>query len=265
MIPPEDLDSRNRTVCGTIDMGVYEVHPQPPIAVSSSSNPSVGGTAVSFTANVSGNCNVPTGTLTFYDGSTALGTQILSAGASASLTTSSLTVGSHNITVGYAGDFNFDPSTSATLVQVVTGYPTATTLAVSPNPANAFGPITLSSTVTSSFGVPNGTVTFTAGGAVLATVTLNVNGQATTTISSLGAGTYSIVATYSATTNYAASSSAAVSETVAGAASLTALSATPNPAAAGQNVSFTATVRAAQGPVVPIRIRAARSCLPLAC
>ena len=250
-LPNADLDDKARTVCGMIDMGVYEVHPQPPITVTSSQNPSVGGTAVNFTANFTGNCNVPTGTVTFYDGATLLGTQTLSAGASASLTTSALTVGSHNITVGYPGDFNFDASTSATLVQVVTGYPTATTLTVSPNPANAFGSITLSSGVTSGFGVPNGTVTFTAGGTVLATATLNANGQATATISSLGAGSYPIVATYSATTTYASSSSASVNETVVGAESITALSATPNPAAAGQTVNFTVTVKAAQGSVIP--------------
>ena len=251
MIPPEDLDSRNRTVCGTIDMGVYEVHPQPATVVTSSNNPSVGGTAVTFTANVPGNCNVPTGTVTFYDGSTVLGTETLSSGATASITTSSLTVGSHNITVAYSGDFNFDRSTSATLVQVVTGYPTATTLTVSPNPVNAFGPITLGSTVTSNFGQPGGAVTFSAGGTVLATATLNASGQATAIISSLGAGTYSIVATYSATTTYATSSSVAVVETVVGAESVTALSANPNPAVAGQTVSFFANVRAAQGNAVP--------------
>ena len=187
-LPSADLNGKARTVCGAVDMGAYELHPQPPIFVTSMQNPSVGGAAVTFTANLTGNCNIPMGTVTYYDGATPLGTQTLSAGAFASLATTALTVGSHNITVGYPGDFNFDASTSATLVQVVTGYPTTTTLAVLPNPANAFAPIALSSTVTSIVGVPNGTVTFTAGGAVLATATLNANGQATATISSLGAG-----------------------------------------------------------------------------
>ena len=250
-LPFADLDGKARTVCGRVDMGAYELHPKPPIAVTSSQNPSVGGTDVTFTANLTGNCNMPTGTVTFYDGATPLGTQTLSTGASASFTTSALTVGLHNITVGYPGDFNFEASSSAMLVQVVTGYPTTTTLATSPNPASAFGPITLSSTVTASVSVPHGTVTFTAGGTILATATLTANGQAMATITSLGTGSYTIVATYTATTTYAASSSAAVNETVVGAESVTVLSATPKPATAGQTVNFTATVKAAQGSAIP--------------
>jgi parallel beta-helix repeat protein/putative cofactor-binding repeat protein len=115
MIPAADLAGKNRTVCGRIDMGVYELHPQPSIAVTSSNNPSVGGTSVTFNTQVPGNCNIPTGTVTFMDGSTVLGTVTLTPGAAASLTTSSLTVGTHTITVTYPGDFNFDPSISSPL------------------------------------------------------------------------------------------------------------------------------------------------------
>ncbi len=253
-LPSADLDGKARTVCNTVDMGTYEVRPRPALALTSSNNPSTGGTSVTFAANIPGNCNVPTGSVTFFDGATVFSTEALSpssASARASITTASLTVGSHNITVGYSGDFNFDASTSAMLVQVVAGYPTATTFAVSPNSANAFAPITLSSTVNSNSGTPPGTVTFTAGRTVLATATLNANGQATATISTLGAGTYSIVAIYSPTVDYAASSSVPVVETVVGAESVTALSASPNPALVGQNVTFAATVKAAQGSAFP--------------
>ncbi len=185
MIPATDLAGKNRTVCGTIDMGVYEVHPQPATVVTSSNNPSVGGTSVTFTAHVPGNCNIPTGTVTFMDGTNALGTVALSAGASATLTTSSLTVGTHIITVTYPGDFNFDASTSAPLTQVVTGYPTSMILTVIPNPADAFAPIQLISTVSSQFGKPTGSVVFTAGATTLATAPLNGSGNASVTISTL--------------------------------------------------------------------------------
>ena len=232
-------------------MGVYEVHPRPATVVTSSNNPSVGGTAVTFTATVPGNCNVPSGTATFLDGTTSLGTVTLNSSAIASVTTSSLTVGTHTITVTYPGDFNFYKSTSAPLTQVVTGYPTATTLSVSPNPVGAFTPITLTSTVSSSFGQPTGTVVFTAGGQTLATAPVSANGLATATISTLGAGSYSIVATYQETTTYASSSSAAVNETVVGAESVTSLNVSPNPSAAGQIALLTATVRAARGTMIP--------------
>jgi hypothetical protein len=216
LIPAVDLAGKNRTVCGTIDMGAYEVHPQPAITITSSNNPSVGGTSVTFNTQIPGNCNIPTGTVTFMDGTTALGTVTLSAGASASLTTSSLTVGNHTITVTYPGDFNFDASTSPALIQVVTGYPSSTTLTVTPNPADAFAPIQLTSVVSSPFGKPTGSVTFTANGKTLATAPINGSGGASVTISTLGAGTYSIVATYSADVNFAASSSATIVETVIG-------------------------------------------------
>jgi hypothetical protein len=244
MIPPDDLDNRARTVCGTIDMGVYEIHPQPATVITSSNNPSVGGTSVTFTAKVPANCHVPTGTVTFLDGATVLGTVLLDASAMASLSTSALTVGSHNITVTYPGDFNFDPSTSAPFVQVVTGYPTATTLVqVTPNPAQAFQAITLSASVSSQFGTPGGTVSFLAGTTLLGTATVNAGGQAVMTTNQLGAGTYNVTAVYTATTQYASSTSPVVVEIVLGAASTTALASTPNPSAFGQTVTFTATVK----------------------
>jgi hypothetical protein len=57
--------------------------------------------------------------MTFYDGSTVLGTDTLNGGGKATFKTSTLAVGSHAITVVYAGDANFAGSTSPSLVQVV--------------------------------------------------------------------------------------------------------------------------------------------------
>jgi hypothetical protein len=243
-LPPTDLDGKNRTVCGKVDMGVYEVHPQPPIALTSSPNPSVGGSDVTFTATLTGNCNVPTGLVTFLDGTTVLGTGTLNGSAVATYTTSALTVGSHNITATYPGDFNFDASTSNLVVQVVTGYPTATTLTVSPNPATAFQTITLSSAVSSQFGSPTGTVAFFAGTTLLTNATVNSSGLATATIDTLGAGSYDISAVYQATTNFATSRSPVVVEVVNGAPTTTVLASSLNPSAFGQSVTFTAKVAA---------------------
>ncbi|WP_187142987.1 Ig-like domain repeat protein [Terriglobus albidus] len=59
----------------------------------------------------------PTGTVTFLDGTTVLGTaQTLSSGI-ASVTISSLAAGSHNLTAAYSGDTNFNASISSALVQ----------------------------------------------------------------------------------------------------------------------------------------------------
>lgn len=250
-LPPADLDSKNRTVCGKIDMGAYEKHPIPPVTLTSSPNPSVGGTTVTFQVNVKGNCNVPTGTITVLDGQTAIGTTKLDADGNATFATASLSVGTHTITVTYPGDFNFDQSTSNTVTQVVTGTPTATLLHVMPNPAVAFQPITFSATVTSNLVVPTGTVTFYAGNQALATATLNGSGTAVATVSTLGAGTYSITAVYNASVDYGGSTSALVTLVVNGATTTTGLSSAPNPSTFGQLVTFTAVVTASPSTASP--------------
>jgi sugar lactone lactonase YvrE len=105
---------------------------------SSPNNTSVFGQPVTFTATVavvSPGTGTPTGTVTFLDGSTTLGTGTLSGGV-ATLTLPSppppfftpggplllgpLSVGTHSITAVYSGDANDLPSTSTLLTQVVT-------------------------------------------------------------------------------------------------------------------------------------------------
>ena len=90
--------------------------------VASNLNPSVVGQTVTFTATVAstGSFNVvPTGTVTFYDGTTTLGSGILSAGV-ATFATSTLTAGTHNITASYGATATTNASTSVILAQVVT-------------------------------------------------------------------------------------------------------------------------------------------------
>jgi hypothetical protein len=62
---------------------------------------------------------VPTGTVTFLDGSTVLGTASLDATGAASLFIETLTPGKHTLTIVYSGDGNFQGSTSAPLVLTV--------------------------------------------------------------------------------------------------------------------------------------------------
>jgi hypothetical protein len=72
--------------------------------------------SVKLTATVTGkNSSPPQLTVTFYDGSTALGTVTLTVGSkssTATLTTSFGSAGKHNITAKYNGDYNDQPSTS---------------------------------------------------------------------------------------------------------------------------------------------------------
>lgn len=252
MIPPTDLAGKNRTVCGTIDIGVYQVHPEPPIALTVSPNPAPGQSNVTLTATLTGNCNIPTGLITFMDGATVLGTAMLNGGAVASFSTSFLFVGTHFLTASYPGDFNFHGSTSDAVTEVITGPPTKTVLSVSPNPALPLQLITMSATVSSAYTVPAGTITFMAEGKALAPpLTASANGSASATISTLGAGTYSITAVYSGSTEYASSTSNAVLEVVNGAPTTTTLTSSLDPSSYGQSVTFTAAVAAPQSATTP--------------
>lgn len=86
-------------------------------AVTSNLTPAMTGSAVTFTATVSG--GTPTGSVTFYDGPTPLGTSPLNGSFQATLTRSNLTAGTHTISAQYAGDPSHATSTSASLSQVL--------------------------------------------------------------------------------------------------------------------------------------------------
>jgi hypothetical protein len=91
--------------------------------LSSSNTSVVVGTPVTFTASVlSATTGIPTGSIQFFDGSTALGTVALNQSV-ATLTTSSLSVGSHSITASYGGDTDFVRSLSSAVSQQVVARP----------------------------------------------------------------------------------------------------------------------------------------------
>src|SRR5205823_4066431 len=94
---------------------------------------SVYGQNVTFTLAVGPSLSgTPTGAVTFMDGTTTLGTVAVS-GGQASFMSNTLASGVHSITAVYSGDANFNPHTSAALVQTVTPAPTTTTLNSSSN------------------------------------------------------------------------------------------------------------------------------------
>ncbi|MCU1343607.1 MAG: hypothetical protein JWN92_3030, partial [Candidatus Acidoferrum typicum] len=88
-------------------------------ALASSQNPIIGGQAATFTATVTTAGVAPTGTVTFLDGNSPLGTGTLNSSAVATFTTSALIVASHSITARYEGDVNSLTSISSGLTEVV--------------------------------------------------------------------------------------------------------------------------------------------------
>jgi Bacterial Ig-like domain (group 3) len=89
----------------------------PTLTLGSSDSPSTYGDPVVFTATISSG---PTGTITFFDGSDAIsiGTANIN-GTTATLTTSTLTAGSHLITASWLGNGNYGAVTSAAITQLV--------------------------------------------------------------------------------------------------------------------------------------------------
>ena len=75
----------------------------PIVSLASSSPTSTFGDVVTFTATVSSTTSTPTGTVTFKEGGTTLGTGILSGGM-ATYDPSTLSVGNHVIAAAYSGD-----------------------------------------------------------------------------------------------------------------------------------------------------------------
>jgi hypothetical protein len=91
------------------------------IAVTSSSSTVFLGQPVTLTAQVNPvapSSGTPAGTVQFLDNGVAIGSPVTLSGGSASLTTSALTVGAHNITASYSGDSCFAAATTPTALTV---------------------------------------------------------------------------------------------------------------------------------------------------
>lgn len=208
--------------------------------LSSSRNPSAIGQFVTYTATVisgygSGNkhdSGFPTGTVTFNDGSTTICTSVpVSAGPNGSSTATCtsptyLVTGMHPITAVFTNtDGNFADSTSSVLDQVVqAGRKSATIMTSWPNPSVVGFPVVLTANVLGTPSVPSGptptgTVTFYSGTpftshAALGTQTLNSNGKATLTISTLPAGSDDLFAVYNGDPAFAPSTSPVIVQVV---------------------------------------------------
>jgi hypothetical protein len=221
----------------------------PTLAVTSSVNPSVTGQIVTFTLTASGAMGAPTGSVTFLDGATALGTATLSSG-SATLSVSLPATGSaHSITASYADDSSYNAGTSPAISQTVNAASTTTTVTASSNPALAGSSVTFTATVAVTSpgqGTATGNITFYDGGVAIGTAALSA-GAASFSTSSLSVGPHSITASFAGSAAFAASSSATFSETISSTGTSTALTSSLNPSVLGQAIVLTATVTSAGG------------------
>ena len=198
------------------------------VVLSSSANPSTYTQSVIFTATLPSG---KTGTVTFLDGSTSIGTGVIF-GSTATFTTSTLLVGSHNITAKFSSD------TSNVLLQVVNK--TTPTVTVSTPGSTTFGQsVTITASVPSG---PTGTITISSGGVTLGSGAITAsNGTVTVTTTTLPVGSDSITATYNGDANYN-SAVGTVAQTVAKANPTSSLTSSPNPSLTGSPVTFTDTL-----------------------
>jgi hypothetical protein len=213
-------------------------------ALNASPNPALPAQTVTLTATISPTpTGSPLGTVSFYDGATLIGTGTVNSSGVATLTTSTLSSGSHSLTAAYSGNSLFGTSTSSPVTENVNLNSTTTALAAVPKPALAGQTVTLTATISPTpTGSPLGTVSFYDGATLIGTASVNSSGVATLTTSTLSTGSHSLTAAYSGNSLFATSTSSPASETVNLNSTTTALSPSPNPALAGQTVTLTATI-----------------------
>ena len=208
----------------------------------------VKGQPATFTATVGlwGGGVPQSGTVTFKDGATVIGSAPIAPNGTAALTTAALGVGSHPVTATFSGP-GYSTVTSASVTETVSKAATTTALASSVNPSVAFAPVTLTPTVTVNApgaGTPTGTVTFTDGTTTLGTAAVGANGTATLTVSSFVPGPHSLTAAYGGSADNTASTSGALTQTVNQAATTSAVTSSAPTIRRNTTVTFTAVVAA---------------------
>ncbi len=222
---------------------VFKLSPEANVALTSSPNPSYVQQSVTFSVTVSGSISgpTPTGSVTFKEGTTALGTVTLADGQ-ASFTAKFTKVGKTLIVASYSGDQNYKARNSTPLDQIVLKKNATSTAVVSSlNPSIYGQAVTLTATVSSAGPSPTGIVGFKNGTRSLGTASLS-GGVALLTTSTLPAGTLAITAHYGGDAASNPSTSPALTQVVNQGASSTALVSSVDPSVVGKTVRFTATV-----------------------
>jgi hypothetical protein len=219
------------------------------------------GSAITFTATITGTPASPTGTVTFtdftYNGTAPVNTTLasnvpLNSNGMASVTTSSLAAGggfrgSHFITAAYSGDGSH-AATSVTMVQKIHANATTLVLNSSASPTGFGQTVTFTANVSaipSGAGTPTGMVTFQDGGTIIGQAPLNSSGVVAVSTSGLAPGSHNVLATYASDIQFAASSGSVIQVIQNGTA--TALTSTSNPASFGQTIFFDAAVTPTNG------------------
>jgi hypothetical protein len=177
-------------------------------------NSAVFGQQVGLTATVTSAAGTPTGTVTFFDGTTVLDEVALDPNGQAELTLK-LAVGTHALRAVFAGTGGFTGSQAA-LSETVNKAGTTTALSVDQG-LLADGLVFLTATVAPiapGAGVPTGVVTFFEGTKVLGTGVVYANGQASLFLFNLPKGKHTLTASYGGDGNFLTSTSDPLTVTI---------------------------------------------------
>jgi len=221
--------------------------------LTASPNPPTGGSPVTLTAVTADGllAQGQTGTVTFYDGTTSLGTGSLT-GDTATLSTTLSPGKTHSLTAVYGGDSNWLASTSSVLGLTAGTIPSTTGLSSSTYASTYGSNVTFTATVAANSSAtttltPTGLVSFYANGTLLGTGTL-ASGVASYSTTALPVGLESITATYAGDTNFAASTSTVYNGvTVSAATGTLTASISPSPTPYGSTATITATLTLSGG------------------
>jgi hypothetical protein len=190
---------------GRVRVGAVVVLPSTTILTATGQ---VGG-ATTLTAAVSGSGAVPTGSVTFTDGSTTLGSAALDPSGRAVLATT-LPRGGHSLGAAYGGSARYAPS-QATASLTVQGYATATSLTTNAKGSVKAGkPVPLVVGVTGAGAAATGTVALYDGADQVATGVLSA-GKVTVTWTPSARGAHSLTARYLGDASHEPSTSAPLS------------------------------------------------------
>ena len=216
-------------------------------------NPAFLGQALTLTANVTPSvtttpADVLTGSVTFYSGTTALGTVPLQSTGNAIYTFAASTLGTDTFTCVYSGDNNNLTSSCAAVTDTVSEYASTGTLASAPNPSVISQSVGITATlapVAGQNGAPaigaGNIVTFFNNGTQIGTATTNAAGVATFNTPNLPVGNNVLTCTYTVA-NFTGTTCAPITQVVTLLGTSVNLASSANPVFINNQTTLTALV-----------------------
>jgi hypothetical protein len=182
------------------------------VALVASPSPSQAGQKVTLTATVTQSqkyASLPTGSVTFEDGSTTLGTVAISSAGAAAYSTTTLAAGNHTLTAHYNGDSTY-PAVNGMQTLTVKGQTATTKVTPAAATVVAAASFKVTATVTGAGAMPTGTVALSGPGYTSPAEALSAGSYIfTIPANSLKTGTDTLTVSYSGDSYYAANTATA--------------------------------------------------------